>query len=812
MRQVVLAQRRILVDGRPELILAGEVHYFRLRPDEWPDRLDRLRDCGCDTVATYVPWLWHELPDRSVDLNGRTHPQRDLAAFLDLAHERGLRAIVRPGPFVMAELKNEGIPYRLYEDTPHLLPVTWDGAPVPSRTLDYLAPAFLDAVDGWYAAVMPLVAARLAPRGGPVVAVQLDNEIGMLSWVTNSPDLTDTVCADLWRWAVDRYGPDAAAARHGGDPATTATTLRHPPEERSLAVHDDLGRYMRDRYRRYVAFLRERAERYGVSGVPFLVNLHGTDRGRGRTFPIGISQLAAAYRGQPQLTSGSDHYLGDLTVANAGDLYVGNAFMAAVHDADQPLTSLEFEAGNGDYGSDGAVCHPPEAVELKTRLCLAQGNRLLNLYLFAGGHNPPLARPVGDGNDRIAFTGEWHGFAAPIGPAGDARPGYHAIRRVLGAVRAVGDVLADSDEEHDGLVLGFVPDHYLTEYRHPASTSRAAQVADLERFRGMGAGDVLARALLFAGFSFPAVDLQSDALTTDPPPVLALASATTLGRAVQERLARYVHGGGRLLLHGPLPARDHDGAPCTVLADALGIRAVGTLASSVHHFPSVTAHGWADGRVEVRVSTAQLLESTGGTAVPPGRGGSATLALPRPVLTVVASGLPCGLDVAAGAGRAIVVAADYPRDLDFWRRAVGQLGVVPRLGRDRDPPGLVTTSTVDRTGQRLLHLVNVAPVPARVALTGAPGLVGRPLWIAARGGLMLPMGLRVGPATLVATTCEVVARTGARIALRPTQPDGDVAVFDTDRSLSVSRGEVSVDGTRVSVTTSGPEPFSVTVD
>jgi beta-galactosidase len=797
---VVLADRRILVDGRPALILAGEVHYFRLRPDEWADRLDKLRGCGCDTVATYVPWLWHERAGGGVDLHGRTHPQRDLAGFLDLAHRKGLRALVRPGPFVMAELKNEGIPYRLYDDTPHLVPVTWDGARVPSRTLDYLAPDFQAAVEGWYASVLPVVAERLHPRGGPVVAVQLDNEIGMLSWVTNSPDLTDTVCADLWRWAVDRHGAEVAAARYGPDATTCAAVLRHPPEERSLAIHDDLGRYMRERYRRYVAFLRACAERYGITGVPFLLNVHGTDRGRGRTFPIGISQLFTAYRDQPQLTSGSDHYLGDLTVANVGDLYVANAFMSAAHGADQPLTSLEFEVGNGDYGCDGAVRTPPEAADLKARLCLAQGNRLLNLYLFAGGHNPPLDRPVGDGNDRIAFTGHRHGFAAPVGPLGGLRSEYHAIRRVLAGVRALADVLADSEEEHDGLVLGFVPDHYLTEYRHPASPSRAAQVADLERFRGMGARDVLARALLFAGFSFPAVDLQSTALDTAPPRALALATAGTLGRAVQRRLARYVRGGGRLLLHGPLPARDHDGTACTVLADALGVRATRRLVADAHHFPSVIAPG----RPEVRVEMAELLAPTGGTAPP--TGGTA------PVTDVV-SGVPCGLDRTVGAGRAIVIAADYPCDPDFWRGLVERLGVTPRLRRDRDPAGLVSTSTVDATGQRLLHLVNVAPTPAAVALThhGAPLLDGRPVRIAARGGLMLPMGLRVGAATLVETTCEVVARTDAGTTLRPTQGGGDVAVFETDRPVAVSRGRVVPDGTRVTVTVDGPDPFTITV-
>lgn len=51
-------------------------------------------------------------------------------------------------------------------------------------------------------------------------------------------------------------------------------------------------------------------------------------------------------------------------------------------------------------------------------MCIAQGNRLLNYYLFAGGRNYRLDERRGDGNDRIAATGERHGFAAPIDPEG----------------------------------------------------------------------------------------------------------------------------------------------------------------------------------------------------------------------------------------------------------------------------------------------------------------------------------------------------------------------------------------------------------
>ena len=128
-----------------------------------------------------------------------------------------------------------------------------------------------------------------------------------------------------------------------------------------------------------------------------MVNIHGTSEVGGGTFPIGISQLYESYTQAPGYLSGSDHYLGNLTLENFVDLYLIDAFMDAVHRPEQPLTSVEFEAGDGNYARDGGTRYDPSALDFKLRMSLAQGNRLINFYLFAGGINPKLEVPVGDG-------------------------------------------------------------------------------------------------------------------------------------------------------------------------------------------------------------------------------------------------------------------------------------------------------------------------------------------------------------------------------------------------------------------------------
>ena len=42
------------LDGKPFTILSGAIHYFRVVPEYWEDRLRKLKALGLNTVETYV--------------------------------------------------------------------------------------------------------------------------------------------------------------------------------------------------------------------------------------------------------------------------------------------------------------------------------------------------------------------------------------------------------------------------------------------------------------------------------------------------------------------------------------------------------------------------------------------------------------------------------------------------------------------------------------------------------------------------------------------------------------------------------------
>jgi beta-galactosidase len=785
---VEIRDRRILIDGRPELIFSAELHYFRQHRADWADRLRLIQEAGCNAVASYIPWLCHETERGRVDLTGRSRPELDLAGFIDLCGEMGLLFLARPGPFVMAELKNEGLPYWLLENHPDIRPVTWNGMPGARYTVDYLAPAFLGEVRRWYGEVMAVIAPRTRPRGGNVIGLQLDNEIGMLAWVTNSPELGDRALADFVAWLRATYAPDELSRRYPidlADPAEARAEIRSPRAALALPLTRDLGRYMRRRFARYVATLRSFAEEFGVRDIPFIINVHGSGGGRALTLPVGISQLYESYAGLPGYLAGSDLYLNNLTMDNFQDLYIVNALMEAVQDDDQPITSMEFQCGDGNYGQTFGNRIDPASVEFTARICLAQGARWINYYIFCGGYNYRLDPAPADGNGRIAHTGERHGFAAPVSPEGTLNYSYPGLASFTLAMRAVAHKLASMDEEHDRVALGFIPDYYMTEYHPPGSTAVLDLIGNLEANRGRGAWELMGRAMLLAGYRFGAVDIQNRPLSVEATPSLALGGARYMDAAVQAKLRAWLHAGGGLLLFGDVPRLDMEGRPCTLLADALGVRPAGSVQTGSDYFLSVAAASWASPRPEVRVDYAHLFE---GAAV-------------EPLFTVADTGVMCGFEARVGKGRAIVVATSYICDIDLYRMALERLGAIAGLRHDCPEHGIFMTSVANADGERFIHVINLDGFDKDfgIFLEGVPLLDEAPLRLASRTALMLPAGVRLGAIEIVRSTAEIHEIGTDHLAFRLTQPR-DRILLATGRELLPGADyqvEASDDGVRV---------------
>ena len=162
-RSFSIGEKDFLLDGDPFRIISGALHYFRVHPDQWADRIHKARLMGLNTIETYVPWNEHSPQRGSFDTTGGL----DLARFLDLVAAEGLLAIVRPGPYICAEWDNGGLPGWLFTD--------------PAVGVRRNEPLYMAAIAEYFDALLPIVADRQIDRGGPVILVQIENEYGAYS-------------------------------------------------------------------------------------------------------------------------------------------------------------------------------------------------------------------------------------------------------------------------------------------------------------------------------------------------------------------------------------------------------------------------------------------------------------------------------------------------------------------------------------------------------------------------------------------------------------------------------------------------------
>jgi hypothetical protein len=147
----------LLIDGQPVYLLSGVIHYFRWPRGEWRAVLLKAKAGGLNTIDTVIPWNLHE-PEP-----GRFNfaDEADLPAYLDLIHELGLYAIVRPGPYICAEWENGGFPAWL---TARQLKLRTDDA------------SLLEATQRWFDRLLPILIERQIDRGGPIILCQIENE------------------------------------------------------------------------------------------------------------------------------------------------------------------------------------------------------------------------------------------------------------------------------------------------------------------------------------------------------------------------------------------------------------------------------------------------------------------------------------------------------------------------------------------------------------------------------------------------------------------------------------------------------------
>lgn len=200
---IEVTSRWLTRGGRPWFPVSGEFHYTRYPAGEWEEELLKMKAGGVTVVAAYVIWIHHEETEGRIRFDG----DRDLRRFAELCARHGLDFVPRIGPWVHAEVRGGGLPDWVLART---------DAP---RTDD---PAYLAPVRTWYAAIAEQLHGLDRSHGGPIVAIQIENELydqpGHLLTLKRMAQEAG-LSAPLWTstaWGGVRLPPDELLPLYGG--------------------------------------------------------------------------------------------------------------------------------------------------------------------------------------------------------------------------------------------------------------------------------------------------------------------------------------------------------------------------------------------------------------------------------------------------------------------------------------------------------------------------------------------------------------------------------------------------------------------
>ena len=140
-----------VLDGKSLQIISGEMHPARIPEIYWRQRIKMAKAMGCNTIAAYVFWNYHETSPGMFDFSTGNH---NIAQFFRICQEEGMWVLLRPGPYVCAEWDFGGLPAYLLQ--------------TPDIKLRCMDSRYMAAVSRYIKRLSKEVKPLLVAHGGPI--------------------------------------------------------------------------------------------------------------------------------------------------------------------------------------------------------------------------------------------------------------------------------------------------------------------------------------------------------------------------------------------------------------------------------------------------------------------------------------------------------------------------------------------------------------------------------------------------------------------------------------------------------------------
>ena len=383
----------LALDGKPFFVISGEFHYSRMDAARWEDELIKMRMGGINTVSTYVFWNHVEEKEGEFDFSGSL----DLRRFVELCRKHGLWVILRIGPFCHGEVRNGGLPDWLY------------GKPFPVRSTH---PDFLACVRRLYSHIHQEVQHCFWQDGGPIIAVQLDNEYMHSSAVWERT----TGISNEWIPA----GSEGEA---------------------------------------YLLALRELALECGFHPVCFTATSWGGAAYSPRLLPLwgGYAYRPWIFYSHSGEHPATEEYLYE--DYHRPGIQAKDDFDPAYPPESRPYACCEMGAGMMCCYNYRFI-YPYKSVDALANIKLGSGCNLIGYYMFHGGNNP--VSKLGFDLNESQVPKRSYDYQAAVGEFGQLRESYLRLKSIHYFLRSFGDRLAPMETQLPDSAEALVPENLET--------------------------------------------------------------------------------------------------------------------------------------------------------------------------------------------------------------------------------------------------------------------------------------------------------------------------------------------------------------
>ena len=105
-----IGRRTFLLNGKPFVVKAAELHYARIPKAYWEHRIQMCKALGMNTICLYVFWNFHEQQENKFDFTG----DKNIAEFCRLAQKNGMYIIL----FIQIHTANNSVLIFFISSTP----------------------------------------------------------------------------------------------------------------------------------------------------------------------------------------------------------------------------------------------------------------------------------------------------------------------------------------------------------------------------------------------------------------------------------------------------------------------------------------------------------------------------------------------------------------------------------------------------------------------------------------------------------------------------------------------------------------------